>query len=719
MNRWLAVAFALFFVPASVSGEEVRADLFADGSGDVELQSADGSVAQPAPTGAENLDLVGGGVWAETEDALTFYVQLADLTEDSQAAPFMDPDYTLDFRFRGQGYRIFVATALGNPVNDALGRDATMARLQMEVGPERYQSVADAEAVLDFGEEAVLVTVPRAAIVDENQAPLSRNATLGQFRATASSLGFFSFPLPTGQQGGPRVGLPRLFDAAPDDGFGADYVLKTGRVDQRGRLFATSDDPVRWTNGEATTLTFTARLTNTGREALPVRVGTSGTDAGWQVAFSDALTVGAGQSVNATLLVTIPFVHNHGLLKTFDATFESTDGSHFASTQLGVYWAEVPQPAGHHDTVWFHSLRQEVPPPFDTVFAGVHGWFSAKQELDEDEGVAIPAQFAMAPGPVTGNRGVAFWGFYLEPELRMGLDFVLEREGLAEFVLDLPVPAVDPRLSVEVHYMRVIENDDDFGPGRGFRIEQVLLAEGSSEALSGPVSGQNVFEVPIKALPEADLIPYGEGGNLYVQVVLDATFLAGGGFLNPEAATPTIGPAESRLRLPLEEYHDPVDLSFQTDGSLQVLAGPDGQERLVNPGRTVVYQFDLDYRGSTAATFHAELTGANVEWATILGDQHFALEPGVGRPLAVAVTAPADARDGDVSDLTLRITDTKNAAVQAGINVRTVVTTTEDIPDEADRGKTLNGELTGDKDSPGVPLALLLAGLAALALRRR
>lgn len=719
MKRSWAVSLAfLFLLPGPVaSGEEVQESLFVDSPGDVEVQSADGSIGQPTPTGAENLDLVGGGVWAETDDTLTFFLQVKDLTENSQGAPFMDPDYTLDFRYHDQGYRVSVITALGNPVNDAFGRDATQAWLQKEVGPERYQNIADADAVLDFTEERVLVTVPRDAVVDQNQAPLGRNATLSQFRATASSLGFFSFPLPTGQEGGPRVGLPRFFDAAPDGGFGADYVLTTGKVDQRGSLFAVSDDPIRWTNGEATTLTFHVRLTNTGTKDIPVQVATRGVEPSWQIAYSDALTVGPGKSVNATLLATIPFVHNHGLLKLFDATFQSPEGEHYATARLGVYWAETPQPAGHHDTVWFHSAQNEVPAPFNTLFAGTHGWFNAKEEVEGDEAVPVPAQFAFPPGPFTQNRGVALWGFSLEPSLRMGLDFLLDEQGQADIALRLPVPVVDAHMEIQLYSVQVQQSQ---GPGqRGFTVERTLLAEGASAPLAGAVSGDALFEVPLQALPEADLIPYGNEGNLYVQILLDATFLAGGGFLNPESIAPSLEPQASKMRLPLEEYHDPVDLGFQTDGSLKIQAGEDGQERLVNPGRTVVYTFELIFDGNGPATFNTHQSGANPEWAAILGDQSITLEPGTTRTLAVAVTAPADARAGDVSDVTLRLVHKDNAAIQAGINLRTVVTTSEDIPDEADRSHRIDGELTKDRDSPMPSPLLLLAALVAVVLQRR
>ncbi len=726
MTRSALVVLVILLLPSTLvvpaGAAEVRASLFTDATGDVQIQSADGGVSQADPMSSDNLDLVGGGIWAETDTTVTFFVHLAGLSENSQGAPFTDPDYTLDFRYHGQGYRISIVTALGNPINDAFGRDTTQGWLQKEVGPGRYQSVVDAETELDFSENVARATVPRDAIVDENQAPLARNATLTDVRATASALGFFGFPVSLdGSGSGPRVGAPRFFDQAPDTGLGGTYTMTTGQVRQRGALFAVSDDPVRWTNGEATTLTFTARLTNTASKDMPVHVTTSNVDPSWQIAFSDALTVGAGRSINATLLVTIPFVHQHGILRQFNAEFTSTDGQSLAAVPLGIYWAEVPQPAGHHDTVWFHGLTQEVTPPFNAVFGGTHGWFSAKEEVDGDERKPIPANFAMVPSPATNNRGIAFWSFSLEPSLRMGLDFLLDEQGAADITLDLATPALDPSIKVQVYYLeqRALDTGDNRPGQRNTITERTLLAEGVSEVKSGTISGPQLFEVPIQALAEAEIIPYGGDGNLYIQVLLDSTFLLGTGFVANDATAPSLDPLASRVRLPLEEYHDPVDLSFQTDGSLSIKAGPDGQDRLINPGRTIVYTFDLTYAGASPATFQAQLSGANVQWATILGDKQFDLAPGAQRSLAVSVHAPDDAREGDASDLTLRVTNTANAAIQAGINLRTLVTTSQDIPDEAGRGSELDGELSQSKESPGPGLVLLLAAVAALAIAQR
>ena len=706
---------ALLMVPWA-AGEEVRTQSFEDVDGDVMLRSQDGAVEQPDPTGNyANVDVVGGGVWAEDDDAVTFYIRVDDLTDTSQAVlPFSDPDYEFHFRYREQGYRIFIVTALDNPTNGAFGRDGTtFARLERQVDAFRYLPLAEGEVEMDYNEELVKVTVPRGAILDHNQAPLARNATLTGMHVMARSMGWFGFPVAVG--GDPSsaayVGIPEAADRAPDSDT-ASYVMTTGSVQQRGRLFAVSADPIRWTNGEATTLSFQSTVTNLGSEDLDVLVDVTGIPGSWELAYSDQITIPARSALNATFLVSIPFTHQHGVTDLFEARFKTADDDHLATSVMGVHWPAVPQPAGHHDRLWLHSIPDDVQPPFDAAFAGVHGWFSAKEDLEEDSGDAIQPDFTLSPGAFGAQEGQAHWFLRLEPALRMGLDFRPGEEGTLELATVLPTPVVDPR--IEVALLHVGQQQ----PGRGgFRTSQTLM-EGASEPASGAVSGAVAFQVPLHIVDGIDDIAYDPQANLELRISMVATFLTGTGFVNPETVAPSIEPGGSSMQWPLNEYHDPADLTFQTVSELEILVGDAGQERFVNPGRTVVYEFELAYDSPTSTTFEAALTGQNAAWARIIGDDVFTLGPGETRPLALAISAPDDAADNSQADVTLTVTATKNKAIQAGIGTLTTVTTSQDIPDEAARLEELSGELTVTKEAPSLPWLALALALALLARRR-
>lgn len=723
MRRSAIVLLTLLLVPFTV-GEQVDAAVIADGTNDVVIMSADGTAQQPDGGQFPNVDLVEAGILAETNDDITFYVEVAGLDAASQnPVPFSDPDYRVYFNFGTQGYRVRMDTALANVFNDAMSRSGTaFGALEVQVGETSFRNLASAEISLEYGDDRVLATVPRAAIVDENQAPLGLGRTLTGFYATAQSMGQFSFPVgQTGQGGDPLLyfGPPRAWDQAPDKLTGElpSYTMTTGEVRQKGALLAGSQDPVRWTNGEASTLVFDVRVVNTGTSEVPINVDVTGADPKWTLAYSDKLTIPGGKSANVSFLVTIPFSHNHGSIHTFDAKFTSVGGEHFAATMLGVYWPLVPQPAGHHDTLWFHSYTEEEGNnPFSGVFgAGTHSWMSALETEELDQGVPIPAQFTIPPNTFTGGKGIAYWRIPLEPSLRMGLDFRTQDVGTIDISMQFPVTVVDPQVFAVLEHATVTQrqgrNDDGIN-------DEKTLASGQTEVMAGPVDGTQTFSIELEVDDAADEIPYKLDSNLFLTIYMEATWLAGTGQGDPGAISPNIMPGASIMQLPLNEYEVPLNINFQTDGAIELIATEDGQQKSVNPGRTAVYAFEMIYHGTNASNFIIEITGTNAEWATVVGDAGFGLEAKGTRLVGLAVTAPKDAKAGELADLTFTIRDRDNAAVKAGLNTRTTVDTQSDIPDESARAKDLTKELTTAKESPGLPL-LMVIGALAFALRRR
>lgn len=717
----LALLLAAALPP--VAAEEVDTVLVEDATGDVVVRAQDDSLPAQGDNGRfPDVDLTGAGIFDETPEAVTFFVQVASLEEDSQnPLPFSDPDYRVYFRYGDASYRVRMDTSLEHAANAAFDRESgVLARLEAETSRGQFRGVAQAEGRLDFGADRVYATVPRAAIVDHNQAPLSINSTLTGFHATASSMGWFNFPVGQTQQGGDPllwVGPPMAFDQAPDMLSSLpSYQMFTGDLKQKGGLVAVSDDPVRWTNGEASTLGFQVVLTNTADHDIPVRASVEKTAPQWTVAFSDSLTVPRATSVNVTLLVTIPFSHNHGSLHMFQATYESLDGDHLAVADLGVYWPAVPQPAGHHDTIWLHSMSQSDDGGFFSMFdSGTHAWISATEDEEQDEGIAVPAMLTLPPNTFTGGKAISFWRVALEPELRMGLDFRPHETGKAEITIRFPTPVVDPVLSVQLSHVEVHERRGRNDNGMG---ESVTLAEARSEVVQGAVSGLHTFVLDLEILDEADDVPYQRDTNLFLTIRLDATFIAGFGGADTADESPRLEPGGTWMELPLDEYMVPVDLSFQTDGALELEIGSEGRARSVNPGKTTIYTFDLQYHGSEPITLRTLITGTHAEWAVPVGDAEFTMEPHGQRRLGMAVKAPSGTSSGERADLTYTVVSVANAAVQAGVNTVTTVDTTQDIPDEAARQKDLDKELTTSKKSPGLPLLVLLGALAVLARRR-
>jgi hypothetical protein len=706
-------------LPAS-GAVEVDTTLLDDPANDVVISTADGQTSQPEGGNLKDVDLRSFGILAEDLDTVSFFVDVESLTAASQnPAPFGDPDYRIYFQYGTQKYRAAIDTVLDNPGTSAFPRESR-GRLESEQGAGIFRTVVDGPVTLDFSANRASVALPRAAIVDQTQAALGLNNTLTSLWATAQSMGFCCMPVGQTEPGGDSVyeaGAPKAFDQVPNQMAGAlpKYAMTTGELKSRGGLFAGSNEPIRWTNGEASTLVFQTSVTNTQDQKIDLAVSVKDKMPQWTVSFSDSISVPARSFVNVSFLVTIPFSHQHGSIHHFQAAFNAVNGNEFAAVDLGVYWPIVPQPAGHHDTLWLHSLKETPDNDFEGLFgSGLHGWFSAVEEEEFDDGDDISTQFVWPANP-EDQKGVAFWRMYLEPGLRMGLDFRTEETGTAEIAINFPTTIVDPELEYRIDYAEVRQprgrNDDGID-------NAVPIISGSSGVIPGPVSGIQVFPLILDIEDAADEIAFKSGTNLILTLVLRATAI-GGTMGNDQGANPALKTSQSVMQWPLNEYQEPIDTNFQTDGALELNVGVEGQSRPVNKGETTIYTFDMKYHSSTAGAFRVELSGTNLEWATLVGDTEFSMVPHAERRLGLAVTAPKSASSGERADITFRVIDVANAAVQAGITTVTMVDDSEDFPDEAFRITDLDKELTTSKDSPGLSLAILIGGLVALSRCRR
>ncbi len=727
--RWICAALALLLLPTGGLAQDVPVQLIEDPAGDVQILGPDGAPLVADPSGQDALDIVAGGVALETPELLALYVTVQNLAAASTAPSLGPLAFTFDFLFGERGYRVYAQVPTGQPWEGVFQFDEPRAFLMEGSQATGFRFVERVEATIDAGANQLVVTVPRALLLDHDQAPLARGRSITDVVLQTATGPTMQFGIPDGQGGVvASAASPQWADRAPSDGDGANYRMLTGTEVQRGDIFSDVLDPVRWTNGEATTLSYSVRLSNRGPDAERVTARVTGADPSWEVAHSELVELAAGESRNVTLLVSIPFVHQHGKLHGFDAIFESASGD-MATARLGVYWPRIPQPAGHHDTVWFHgAVLEQNQAPFDTLFPGNAGWFNAAEAaVDElDTGTAIPAQASIPPGLLAafggGTEGFAFWSIPMAPELRIGLDFDLTRLGSFSTSIDLPAPVNDAEVEV---VLLLEERENVRGFFQGDNVDRMVLAAGNA-SFAGVQSGTLDVLMDLRPTPEADLVPHSQSReaerNLIVQVLLSGSAMAGTGFARQEAIQYTIDPTKSAMTLPLFEYHEAVDLAFTTDRSIDLVVGERGQERSVNPGRSVVYVFELDYKGASADTFELSLSGTNAEWATILGDALVRLEPGTPRTLALKVSAPKGAFAGDTADVTLTATSTSNAAVQGGVRTLTRVVTDQDIPDEENEAMALSGELTETKDSPGAGLVTLLGALAVgsvVARRRR
>lgn len=698
--RLVALLGAAFILPAM--GQVVLVD---DPEGDVRLSMPDGRFRLPSGDQFRYVDLVEAGIWSEGQEEITFYVRPADISEDSEhPVPYGDPIYEIRFRHGLQGYRVLIQLFLENAGTAAASGGAspqTFAQLQEEVETEVYEPLADAVAEVDIGAGVVRAIVPRAPILDHNQAPLSIDAKLTGFSATARSMGWFGVPLFTGTTAALVLGPPMAYDRAPDSYFDdTEYTTTAGPLLHKGNLVAGSSDPVRWTNGEATTFVYRIRLTNLQAGDLGVTMSYAGTQPNWQVAFSDRFIVPGDSAINVTFHVAIPFNHQHNALHPFEVHFTTPDNAHTATARLGVFWPPIPQPAGHHNELWFHSQQRPTTNPFDPQNE-VHAWVSAANAQADVRDEMLPVPPDVVRPPDQAGRMEAAWRMLLEPSLRMGLDFDLTKTGQGTILMDFPVLVQNPELELSIrHY------------DRRFIIPRVTTISHTTVSLGADASGLTEFTLPEIVLREkADLIRYVEAADLEFNVTLRGT-IPSVGFVHLEEATPRLIVDGSGMTLPMFEYHDPLDATFFTDASATVEIGELGSAREVNAGKKIVYNMYLQYDGVFESDFTVELSGHQT-WASVLGAERFTMEPGDRREVAIAVAPPADATPGTY-DTTVRLVSVTNAAVSAGATLRTTVVPGDAIEDESELAEEKSQQLAPPPPDKGFPWLWVLLPLLVI-----
>ncbi len=171
------------------------------------------------------------------------------------------------------------------------------------------------------------------------------------------------------------------------------------------------------------------------------------------------------------------------------------------------------------------------------------------------------------------------------------------------------------------------------------------------------------------------------------------------------------------LQLPLFEYRDAVSDKLNSIGAVRL--EPIGeQERLVNPGKAVVFNARLVNDLETAVDFNLNVTGVHADWSQVLSDGRISVPARSTGTIRLAVQAPSDAVDRDAADLVREAQDVSNPAVRTLLRLRATVDVAQDHLDESPE---VASYATHDaKGSPGLefPVVALALVVATLGLRR-
>lgn len=328
----------------------------------------------------------------------------------------------------------------------------------------------------------------------------------------------------------------RGVDRLPDDG-AVSFDVAIGLPQDGLRLH--TPEPLRWSNGEATTYAYNLELWSEDGEQ-DVTWSVDGLPPAWRIALPDLDRIGAAPQP-VQVRVSVPFAHQHGVTETFALTAEGTAGR--AGIELGVHYPAVAQPSGHHPTLHIHTAPGE-PYELDTVLQ-VLGSSEARRTymntLEDDpdsDGEGAPALFdGCGNDDCTEMR--FRWNVPLVPGLAMGLAHEPGNEGTARIDLSAAVP-VDARMRGELIVTQATVN-----PFRD-RIEGTVIA-----AFDAQTSTDGSVEAPI-VWGDDDRVPYDARNQLWLAITIDTAPT----LVSQTPATPVL--MSGRLDLPLQEYHDGV-----------------------------------------------------------------------------------------------------------------------------------------------------------------
>jgi hypothetical protein len=584
------------------------------------------------------------------------------------------------------------------------------------------------------GETSWVFTVPKASLFNENRVPARFGDSLTNITAVAQQ-SLAGLPFGGGGGGGDITGGAYAYDRAPNTGFGPQFTFVKG-ANGRGHLALAALEPIRVSNGEATTIVYKVEITNHNTEPLTASlesiVDKKYLDQGWTARVPSLLKLEAKQVLVFPVILALPFTHNHGetaLFKVAARTLE--DSNSYAEVGLGVFWTDVPQPSAHHEGeaagTWFHSKPSDddFPPQAvrEQTFPIMETWMNGVPEDPDPEATDrnVPAFFneglgctmRFLQGCQVPPTWTASWQVPLSPSLLLGLDFDTSKKG--RLVVDIlpKVPAASARVVAQLQYCDPTQQTGG-GQGQGGRggfgnqtcyNYRTLLAKGEqSKALTANTPTN--FEITLDIEPIADLVPYRKGHNVRLNIQLITTDIPQN--LMGTEPRPELVTDKALLQLPLIEYHDPVDQAFENVGTL-ALESLSPFEKLVNPGKTTVFQFNVVSSGKDTQPIRLELQGVNSDWATLHGPDRFDLAPGQKRNVTISVRAPEDAVAEERAELFFVAQHEGDQSVVAVTRLRASVVQSPEIEDEA--GLLGSSE---ENQSPGLGAFVIVAALAGV-----
>ncbi len=728
---------ALAAAQASASGPPANVEI-EDEDGDVMLNAGTRAGVPPqsasgTPVNTDHLDILGVFVGKESEKEFEVHFRLKALNAQQTPFPVGFAERAVTFAYGDVDWQIRVGPCEGGQDQQAQVAGCLGFRDGGARDFRNHQTIP-AEAVAS--ENTFIFKVPKDSIFNQDRVPGRFGAELYNISARTYQWmgGLFFVP---GGQGDPTGGVQAV-DFAPDSGVIEEAFTFVQGSGSRGHLSLTTTEPIRVSNGEATTIVYKVDLFNDADRPVSAELEVVGVRKDWSARVPSLVKLEPMSSLTVPVILALPFTHEHGITATFTVKARDVaDANAYSSVDLGVFWTDVPQPSAHHNgELWFHSAPVESDNAFFSAVPQVGAFYSGWMNSIEDD-PDPSATDANIGGFPNGNSGIgcAFsqggptacpvppenrigWNFPLSPKLLIGLDFDVERQGKLMAEILPKVSATTATLTAQLLYCDPAQQSQQgrqgLGDDRNRNMTQcdqytVLLGSGfTTRALSANQAA--LFEIPMNLEPAADLLPFTSGANfaLRLSLVTDTPQTVFGTEPRPEFVT-----KNSRLNLPLIEYHDPVAAEFQNVGSLK-LEPLSGFEKQVNPGETALFSFNLTNTGKAEQKMLVQIEGINREWATLMTEPEFKLPGGSTHTITIAIVPPVDAQEAESAELFLVAHSPDDESIVTVTRLRATVVTGTDMPDDAG---TLSVE---KKNTPSVAFVAVLVALAGLvAVRRR
>jgi MYXO-CTERM domain-containing protein len=660
----LALVLLVLAVPAARAGGS-----FTDDEGDVLVTGAPTPLAPNPQTDA--VDLVALDVLEEDND-FTLNVKVKSLTQQGGSMS----SYSVDMTWMDATFRVFVSRSRIDPTAEPLFR----ASLQAIEGGEASE-ISELEVTSDH-QATISVRLPKVNIISlQGHAPVFGSELTGVVVRAEMPVGF-----------GPAAAS--AVDAMPDTGAGVIEYEKGGSAN--GHFVLEAPDPVRISNGGATTFVFQGHLQNQGTADDTATLAIEDLPEAWQATTVPLQQVPAGEERPVFVVVTIPFAHAHGGFSNFSLTATSQSNPDVeASIRYGVLHTPVPMPAGHHSELYLHARPADTG-ALGTTFGGTKNTMNTLGERASDEVEYAAPDTAAAFGP---QDGPITWNVPLGPNLAMGLDADLNRTGeIAASILG--------RMSGEATLEAV-----------------VLLVKGETEIAammtSTPVQLKldlqtpTPFTIPLTPTPESDYVAYVPGQNLVLRLTL-----------TPATAAPCCGPTDQapgltvddfRMALPLNEYADMPQWDAGIASSVALIAdGP--LQREGRPGTVLAYTFTLTNQLDVEDEIDLGIAGTHASLATLAPTQTVKLAAKASRTMMLAVAIPAAADNDEHLEVLLVARSQSDAS---NIAIGRTMTVVQKGSATADEKAKLDAALDEGKDTPGPTLAATLIAIGLIALRRR